>query len=52
LQRLAERFPDLTLHTACIDAEVDAGGRIRPGIGCVRERLFAGTALEAIAHPA
>jgi uracil phosphoribosyltransferase len=52
LQRLAESFPDLTVHTACIDAEVDAGGRIRPGIGCVRERLFAGPALEALAHPA
>lgn len=52
LQRLAEGFPDLTLHTACIDADVDAGGRIRPGIGCVRERLFAGPALEELVHPA
>jgi uracil phosphoribosyltransferase len=52
LQRLAESFPDLTLHTACIDAEVDEGGRIRPGIGCVRERLFAGPALEALTHSA
>jgi uracil phosphoribosyltransferase len=52
LQRLAESFPDLTLHTACIDAELDACGRIRPGIGCVQERLFAGPALEAAAHPA
>jgi uracil phosphoribosyltransferase len=52
LQRLAESFPDLTVHTACIDAEVDASGRIRPGIGCVRERLFAGPALEPLAHSA
>jgi uracil phosphoribosyltransferase len=52
LQRLAERFPDLTLHTACIDAEVDASGQIRPGIGRVRERLFAGPALDATPHPA
>ena len=52
LQRLGEGFPDLTLHTACIDAEVDEGGRIRPGIGCVRERLFAGPALEAETHSA
>jgi uracil phosphoribosyltransferase len=52
LQRLAETFPDLTLHTACIDAEVDPAGRIKPGIGCVRERLFAGPALEELTHTA
>jgi uracil phosphoribosyltransferase len=52
LQRLAESFPDLTLHTACIDGELDESGRIRPGIGCVRERLFAGPALEPLAHTA
>jgi uracil phosphoribosyltransferase len=52
MQRLAESFPDLTLHTACIDAEVDGEGRIRPGIGCVQERLFAGPPLEALAQTA
>jgi len=52
LQRLAESFPDLTLHTACIDAELDADGRIRPGIGCVCDRLFAGLPVEALVRSA
>ena len=52
LLRLGDSFPDLTLHTACIDADVDDSGRIRPGIGCVADRLFAGAALEGLARPA
>jgi uracil phosphoribosyltransferase len=49
---LGERFADLTLHTACIDAELDAAGRIRPGIGSVVDRLFAGQSLESVGSPA
>lgn len=47
LKLLGEECPELTLYTACIDAEVDAAGRIVPGIGPVAERLFGGPSLEA-----
>lgn len=47
LKLLGEQCPELTLYTACIDAEVDAAGRIVPGIGAVAERLFGGPSLEA-----
>jgi uracil phosphoribosyltransferase len=40
LSLLAERFPDLHLHCACIDAELDPEGRLTPGIGDVVQRLF------------
>lgn len=40
LQRLGERFPELTLYTACIDPEVSGDGRVVPGIGQLQERLF------------
>jgi len=46
LKALGERFADLTLYTACIDPELDWAGRIVPGIGVVRDRLF-GTASPA-----
>lgn len=46
LQRLGEAFPDLTLHTACIDAELSDEGQICPGIGCIQARLFGGPALD------
>lgn len=46
LQRLGEAFPDLTLHTACIDAELSGEGRICPGIGPIQARLFGGPALD------
>jgi len=52
LVRLGDRFPDLTLHTACIDPEVTEEGRIRPGIGAVESRLFAGQHLETADSPA
>lgn len=40
LKRIGERYADLTLYTGCIDAELDAQGRILPGIGEVEERLY------------
>lgn len=39
LKRLGETFPDLTLYTACIDAELDAAFRIVPGLGDAGDRL-------------
>ena len=52
LHQLGESFPDLTLHTACIDADLTETGRISPGIGAVGERLFGGTGVEAGSGPA
>ncbi|MCP9816986.1 uracil phosphoribosyltransferase [Synechococcus sp. GreenBA-s] len=43
LKVLGERFADLTLYTACIDAELDAAFRIVPGLGDAGDRLY-GTA--------
>ena len=40
LKQIGERYADLTLYTGCIDAELDAEGRILPGIGDVEERLY------------
>ena len=40
LQRLAERFPQLTIYTGCIDAELDGAFRIVPGLGDAGDRLF------------
>jgi uracil phosphoribosyltransferase len=40
LSLLADRFPELQLHCACIDADLDPQGRISPGIGDVVQRLF------------
>jgi uracil phosphoribosyltransferase len=47
LKLLGEQFPELTLYTACIDAEVNAAGRIVPGIGVVADRLFGTPGLDA-----
>lgn len=44
LKLLGERFPELTIYTACIDAEVNDAGRVVPGIGQPEVRLFAGAA--------
>lgn len=44
LKLLGERFPDLTIYTACIDADVNDSGAIVPGIGDPNVRLFAGAA--------
>ena len=40
LKLLGDRFPWLTLYTACIDAELAADGGIVPGIGEPTRRLF------------
>ena len=39
LKHLGENIPDLTIHTACIDAELDEAGGIVPGIGKPASRL-------------
>ena len=45
LKRLGETFPELTLHTACIDEELNESGQISPGIGNTTRRLQIRTAL-------
>jgi uracil phosphoribosyltransferase len=40
LKHLGERFPDLTLYTACIDPELDGEFRIVPGLGDAGDRLY------------
>ena len=44
LKLLGERFPELTIYTGCIDADVNGSGAIVPGIGDPEVRLFAGAA--------
>ena len=44
LKLLGETFPELTLYTGCIDADVNAAGAIVPGIGDPEIRVFAGAA--------
>ncbi len=44
LKVLGERFPELTIYTGCIDADVNDAGAIVPGIGDPGVRLFAGAA--------
>ena len=39
LKLLGETSPDITLHTACIDEELDDDGFINPGIGDPSQRL-------------
>jgi len=39
LKNLGEAFPDLTIHTASIDAELSKNGQIIPGIGDPELRL-------------
>lgn len=52
LKLLGEQVPDLTLYTACIDAELTDEGLIQPGIGAVATRLFGEPSLEAGGRPA
>ncbi len=40
LKALGERFPELTLYAACLDAELDAAFRIVPGLGDAGDRLY------------
>lgn len=40
LKQLGERYEDLTIYTACIDAELDESGRILPGFGDAEQRLY------------
>jgi uracil phosphoribosyltransferase len=40
LKNLGERYADLTIYTACIDAELDARHRILPGLGDAGDRLY------------
>ena len=39
LKQLGERFTELTLYSGCIDAELDAQGRILPGLGDADQRF-------------
>ena len=39
LKRIGEAFPDITIHTACIDADLDDQNQILPGIGDPLQRL-------------
>ena len=43
LKRLADLFPNLSIYTACIDADLDQDQNILPGIGDAAHRLY-GTA--------
>ncbi|QEY33363.1 uracil phosphoribosyltransferase [Synechococcus sp. RSCCF101] len=40
LQALAELWPDLTIHTACIDPDCDEADRPLPGVGDLPQRLY------------
>jgi uracil phosphoribosyltransferase len=44
LQAVGEHRPDLTLYCACIDPELDAQRRVRPGFGDAAARLYGGSA--------
>ena len=44
LKRIGETYPEITIHTACIDAELDEQQRILPGIGDPLQRLGIRTA--------
>ena len=44
LKRLGETFPELTIHTACIDEQLNETGQIVPGIGNTSQRLQIRTA--------
>ena len=39
LKRIGEAYPEITIHTACIDADLDEQNRILPGIGEPLQRL-------------
>ncbi len=40
LKAVGERYGDLTLYAAAIDADLDEEGRVLPGLGVLEERLF------------
>ena len=40
LKAIGELHQDLTIYTACIDAEVNGEGQLLPGCGAVAERLL------------
>ena len=40
VRRMAERHPAVPIVTAALDRELDAQGRIRPGLGDAGDRLF------------
>jgi len=40
LQILAEAWPELTVYTACIDADLDEEGHLLPGMGDPLQRLY------------
>ena len=44
LKRIGETYPEITIHTACIDADLDERNRILPGIGDPLQRLGIRTA--------
>ena len=44
LKRIGETYPEITIHTACIDADLDEQDRILPGIGDPLQRLGIRTA--------
>ena len=44
LKRIGECYPEITIHTACIDADLDERDRILPGIGDPLQRLGIRTA--------
>ena len=44
LKCIGESYPEITIHTACIDADLDEQNRILPGIGDPLQRLGIRTA--------
>ena len=44
LKRIGETYPEVTIHTACIDADLDEQDQILPGIGDPLQRLGIRTA--------
>jgi len=45
LRQVAEQFPNLSIYTACIDAELDDNNCVVPGLGNANHRLY-GTATD------
>ena len=45
LRRVAEQFPNLSIYTACIDAELNDNNCVVPGLGNASHRLY-GTATD------
>jgi len=40
VKRVQEEHPDVTVHTASLDRELDANAYIRPGLGDAGDRVF------------